>query len=182
MYVKTFLKISFMQYNKTMNKQVIILVIGIGIFFGLKKLGKNVRYFVSGEEIHRKLNIKLKDQPWTLTHLDMIDLVGTYSNREKESLKNQWSQACEEKMDFNCRHLVNFKYASGKEDKALKEALEYCKTNNIDACIAATKMKDFNNKHPEFFAVTNQIITVCQDEMANLTDQQYWVCDYYNKK
>ena len=166
-------------YNKNMNKNVILVAIGVLIFLGLKKLTKNVKYYLSGDDIHTDLSLKMKTRLWTLNQKDLMDFTEAFSEEEQIAKKSEWANGCDDKLDYNCRYLVDYKYALGKKEKALKEALNYCKSNSINACIAATKMDGFNNSHKEFFSVTNQIISICQDEYANLSDSQYWACDYY---
>lgn len=165
-----------------MNKQMIILIIGALLFFAGKKLLKNVQYFISADDIKMNITNKLNSQPWTLNQQDLIDMANTFDQDQLDKKKVTWLKECTDKMDYNCRYLVDYLYGSGEKEKALAEALKYCKANSIDACVAATKMKDFNSKHSEFFSVTNQIISVCQDDYTKLSDSEYWACDYYEKK
>tara|TARA_B100001971_G_scaffold84647_1_gene78025 strand:+ start:142263 stop:142760 length:498 start_codon:yes stop_codon:yes gene_type:complete len=165
-----------------MNKQVFILALLIGIIYGGKKLLKNVQYFLKADEIRRELEPKFEGRAWEISQSELYDFVQISSKTELKTKEDNWKQLCEAQLDFNCRLYADLIYLSQNKSEGLRLALKYCKVNNLQACIAASKMKGFDNSHPDFFNVTNQIISQCEDEMAALKDADFWACDYYTKK
>lgn len=165
-----------------MGKPVFFIALILGIIFGGKKISKNVRYYMKTDDIKRELDPKFKDRPWELNQNNLNDFVEISYPDEIAKYKSSWKEQCEQKLDYSCRLFSDLIYFSETKNKGLSLALSYCKMNSLQACIAASKMEDFNNSHSEFFSVTNQIISQCEDEMGQKSDADFWACDYYSQK
>jgi len=152
----------------------------VALFMFGKKYSKGIKYYFNSNEIRSDLSDKIKNNYYGLKPQDMEAFDYVFESKYVEQKKQEWTSACEEKLDINCALLSRLLEAQRNHYFAIDYAVRGCENKDIHSCVSAFKNPDFSRKNPNYVNVLDKIIGVCESELEKSIEIK-WVCDYYNE-